>query len=532
MRISKLMLPVALLAGALALAGCGGGSDAPTTPNPPPPPPPPGGTPVTLESATTAVNACGTDACVDGVVTGAAGDLTAAELATLRSRADARKKEIADGTPLTGLNVSAANQLADALAGSEALQLGSRHINPANAEPRGNVPWKEHATAGLPGGWAGEGWREPNPEGSSGEEQDMRVWTENPKHISQKYEAFFSEINGIAFADRGVTAAPAPVNGAEGVVTLVDVNSAGFVDPGLREALPSNFFTSGWTYNADVFPDDTAQAGWELRGSFHGVPGKFVCSTSARCSMQEDDDGNLEAGSDFTKPSVPLTTTGTADGIRFVPSNFDSDETDVPALFAKLANPNFLSFGVYWTTVIDDDGDVTALRVDPFAGGGVKYDQIANIVQSGTGNLKANYSGSAAGTYVRTIVNDDNDREATGYGGFSADANLTAVFGTSEDKLTGTISDFVRRNDQASAGAAPHSSWKVELEGDIENNGSVTSDSFHAQFHGAVNTDAQSNGHRLAPYGLVGTFEHSFDSGYVAGAFGAECDGSNCVRND
>ena len=53
-----------------------------------------------------------------------------------------------------------------------------------------------------------------------------------------------------------------------------------------------------------------------------------------------------------------------------------------------------------------------------------------------------------------------------------------------------------------------------------------------AQFHGTVNTEAQSNGHRLAPYGLVGTFEHSFDSGYVAGAFGTECDGGNCVKND
>ncbi|MCY4242792.1 MAG: hypothetical protein OXD36_13755 [Rhodobacter sp.] len=185
---------------------------------------------------------------------------------------------------------------------------------------------------------------------------------------------------------------------------------------------------------------------------------------------------------------------------------------------------------------------MTALRVDPFAGGGVAVPSgyIGNIVQSGTGNLTAKYSGSAAGTYVRTIVNDDNDREATGYGGFSADANLTAVFGTSEDKLTGTISDFKLRSDQASAGAAPHGSWEVELEGDIDSSSGLVGeagDSFHAQFYGGATDKRQSNGHGYAPYGLVGTFEHSFGKddpayGHVAGAFGAECDGGNCVRND
>ena len=186
MRISKFTLPALTVAGALALAACGGGGGTTTVVDDND-----DDDPVTLASATTSINACATAACVDGVVEGAEGDLTAAELVTLRATADARKTAIADGTPLTGLNVSAANQLADALAGSEALQLGSRHIDTKNAEPRGNVPWKDHETAGLPGGWEGEGWREPNPEGSSGEEQDMRVWTENPKHISEKYEAFF-----------------------------------------------------------------------------------------------------------------------------------------------------------------------------------------------------------------------------------------------------------------------------------------------------------------------------------------------------
>ena len=523
MRISKFTLPALTVAGALALAACGGGGGTTTVVDDND-----DDDPVTLASATTAINACATAACVDGVVEGAEGDLTAQQLATLGATADARKAAIAAGTPLTGLNVSAANQLADALAGSEALQLGSRHINPATAEPLGNVPWKDHETAGLSGGWAGEGWREPNPEGSSGEEQDMRVWTENPKHISEKYEAFFPSGEAATLNARGVASRTA----GSGTLTLEGVNSAAFTDEE-KDALPSNFYTSGFTHRPDPDGDGAEVAQWELRGSFHGVPGKFVCPTGQRCSQQADDDGNPATPTDLSKPSLAIGTATDITGITFVPSNFNADETDVPALFAKKANPDFLSFGVYWTTVINDDGDVEAIRVDPFAGGGVPYTDTESIVLSGTGNVTAKYSGSAAGTYVRTIVNDDNDREATGYGGFSADANLTAVFGNSEDKLTGKISDFELRSDQASAGAAPHGSWEVELEGDIKA-GVVTSDSFHAQFQGVPGDKRQSNGHGLAPYGLVGTFEHSFEdrSGYVAGAFGAECDGSNCVRND
>jgi len=524
MRISKFTLPALTVAGALALAACGGGGGTTTVVDDND-----DDDPVTLASATTAINACATAACVDGVVEGAEDDLTEEQLATLQGTAGEKKTALAAGTPLTGGDVSAANQLADALAGSEALQLGSRHINPANAEPRGNVPWKDHATAGLPGGWEGEGWREPNPEGSSGEEQDMRVWTENPKHISQKYEAFFP-VGGDS--EKGFSARVAEDNANEGRLTLENVNAFSSDE---KAALPSNFFTSGWT-RVDVGDDgDATNDDWKLEGSFHGVPGTFTCLNTNVDTCFADNPATTDNVSDPIDQGNSASAVDLA-GIVFDPSNFATDETDVPALFAKLANPNFLSFGVYWTTVYDDDGDVTAIRVDPFAGGGGEYDAIDDIVQSGQGNLTAKYSGSAAGTYVRTIVNDDNDREATGYGGFSADANLTAVFGTAKDTLTGTISDFKSRNDQASAGAAPDGSWEVELKGDIAPGGSVAGKDgdFYAQFHGAVNTEAQSNGHRLAPYGLVGTFEHSFadKSGHVAGAFGTECDGGNCVRND
>ncbi len=316
---------------------------------------------------------------------------------------------------------------------------------------------------------------------------------------------------------------------ANGVVALAAVNGASFN----KETVPSNFYTAGFTYNAD------AQGGprWELRGDFHDVPGIFTCPDE-QTGCGENSAGN-GGGVDNTKPSDPIGDTEiTAGTIKFIPTNFDKDETHVNAKWAKLQNPDFLNFGVYWNTEINDDGEVTTISVDPFAGGGMKYTATEKIVRSGEGNLTANYSGGAGGVYVRTVTDANDDRMATGYGEFTADANFKAVFGTAKDELSGTITNF---KTVSGTGADAVESWEVELKGDIAKaSGSVTvEDSFHAQFYGDVRRDKdgdevrQSNGHGYAPYGLVGTFQSGdqLSDGHVTGAFGTECDGGNCVHN-
>ena len=193
--MDKRFIPVAMLAGALALAGCGGGSDTPAVGN--------GGgngggdavTPETLDGATAKITACTTAACVDGVVTGAEGELTPAQLATLGATADARKKAIAAGTPLGGLSKEAAEQLADALAGGEALRPRSRHIDTLNAKLEPNENW-EKGTGSAIGGWEARSYNIPNPEGSSGRVQDIRVWQENDVYIRQLYREFFRSGKG------------------------------------------------------------------------------------------------------------------------------------------------------------------------------------------------------------------------------------------------------------------------------------------------------------------------------------------------
>ncbi|MCY4240280.1 MAG: hypothetical protein OXD36_00880 [Rhodobacter sp.] len=540
--MDKRFIPVAMLAGALALAGCGGGSDAPTASSErqnPPAGDPPGGPTVTLAGATTSINACGTDACVDGVVTGAAGDLTAAELATLRSRADARKAAIAAGTPLSGLSKAAAEELADALAGGEALRPGSRHITENDAQLEPNEPWKKLVGSAI-GGWEARSYNIPNPEGSSGRVQDIRVWQENDVYIRQLYREFFATGNqghtdGNIDNTSGVTA-------ATGAVTLADLGADAFD----RETVPSNLFTAGFTYNAD---DDR----WELRGDFYDVPGVFVCPATGRCAQQlvdTDDDPATDpvattvddTNGDFTKPSLPIADQdgripSSVTGIQFLPTNFSTDETHVNAKWAKNPNPDFLNFGVYWNTEINDDGEVTTISVDPFAGGAQLHNGTERIVISDEGNLTANYSGGAGGVYVRTVTDANDDRMATGYGEFTADANFTAKFGTAEDSLSGKITNF---KTVSGTGADAVGTWEVEFEDLAIKSGAVNVDeSFHAQFYGDVRRDKdgvevrQSNGHGYAPYGLVGTFQSGdqLSDGHVTGAFGTECDGSNCVHN-
>ena len=136
---------------------------------------------------------------------------------------------------------------------------------------------------------------------------------------------------------------------------------------------------------------------------------------------------------------------------------------------------------------------------------------------------------------MRTATNENDDREATGYGEFGADARFTAVFGESldEDTLSGTIRNFETLSKCDDCTGA-NSAWELEFSGDIVG-GVVTEDDFHARFQGAPATNPvrQSNGHGFAPYGLVGTFDSSdqLPNGHVTGAFGTECDGNNCVHN-
>ncbi len=529
----------ALLAAMLAIAGCGGGSSSTGSgtgggegggDNG-------GGDPVTKESISMKIKDCGDADCVDAAIQEAKdGGISGAELAALEDEAETRKGEFAPAgaTALAGLEKTQADELLDAIEGSEALPLTSSHISEMTAELANSETWEDGPSGTGPniGGWTGNSHHIPNPAGSSGRIQDIRYWTENEVYLSQNYIAFFTG-NG-----KGV-----PLIGSSGVVAatgVVSLHPTG--TPAARgsfnvDAVPSDFFTESWTWNADYDPDtpdnNSDNGRWELKGDFVDVPGTFVLPSGSAFVLNDNNRERADPTNPAQRTALPINAENVS-GITFHPTNF-SETTKVDAKWAKLQNPNFLNFGLYWNTDVTDKNEVTSIQVDLFAGGGRKYQETRDIVLSGDGVLTATYSGGAAGLYVRTMTDDNDDRVATGFGEFTADANFEAKFaGSGKDTLSGTIGNFKK---VTGTGADPDSAWEVKLSGDITDGGaSDKGDTFNAQFYGNVAPERQSNGHHFAPYGLVGTFQSGVgtaaDGGQVSGAFGAECRGSNCTKQN
>ncbi len=530
----------ALLAAMLAIAGCGGGSSSTGT----------GGGNDTggeggsqksqaAQTISTAIAACADAACVDDEIAKAEADgsgVSAEELATLQTEAETRKMAIANADPsLSESELAAAFQLLDALADSEALELTNDQIRTNNAElTDASLFTEDHMKTFVKiSGWEGKSYEIRNPENVFTEEHDLRIWTKNNPYRSQKYVEFFVDGNPEALGVTRNASFNLATNGGQ-----VNIPDGTGPNSALAAALPGNFFTEKFTRVLNSAGD--AIVSWELTGTFFEVPGKFVCLAAAACSRTA---GNGDSG-DLTVAETPIGIglTANANGITFIPSRFGDegkDATDVPAKWAKDPDPKFMSFGSYWNTDYNDKGVVTSVRVDPFAGGAEPYMDTASIVTASEGSLIAKYEGGAAGVFVTTRKDANNDVVATGWGEFQARANLEANFGNAKDTLSATFDNFQRIG--TTGKGAPGDDWMVKLSGDIKTGKVDVNDSFHASFQGEPRLDKDGNiatigttGFRYAPYGVVGTFQSGaqIPNAQVTGAFGAECRGTNCSAND
>ena len=525
----------ALLAAMLAIAGCGGGSsssssDTNTTTE----------TPKTKAQFSTAIGACTTEACVTGLITQIEGStLSEADKTELKSEADGKIAMLDTDPSLTDSELAASFELLDALATSSALTPGNPYINTDNAELKtGSIflNTDKKAFADI-GGWTGASYNIPNPEGVSGEVHDLRIWTENTPYMEQKYVEFFLASATANPEALGVTRDETFLNSGgmgNGRVNIPAVP----IDSELARALPQYIFTRPFTPGfIDIDNDGSATSQWVLSGNLFGVSGTFVC-LAGKCL------GSNTVNPDQGATADPIGAGGTiADNdITFIPSQFGengNDASDIHADFAKVPDPKFLSFGSYWNTQIDPDGKVTSIRVDPFAGGAEAYVDTEAIIVSGQSVLTATYEGGAAGVYVRTMKDANDDIVGTGWGEFNATASVEAKFSASKDTLSATFNNF-KRIGTTGSGQDPADDWELKFSGDIDAGKVNNDDSFHASFQGAVRMkDGQPetigrSGARYAPYGIVGTFQSGaqLDNGSVTGAFGAECRGTNCSANN
>ena len=270
---------------------------------------------------------------------------------------------------------------------------------------------------------------------------------------------------------------------------------------------------------ADTTDNDGAPS--TFAGSFHGVPGSFACDGG--CTIQE-----LASGGYVT-----------SGGWEFTPADYAGLVTDRPTV--TISDPDFMHFG-YWTNTKDDSKGNPVVLARAFFNGTAPSDLSASAVRGidgfnaegavdDTKALVARYEGPASGLYVLKTFDPRGTVTPTESGQFTADAELTAVFGTSggvaerhQDSVRGTITGFTN-----AAGEEIDSKWRTALAATkFDSGGPVFSSVVTASgewqyslFGGAADDDTATTGvDERTPTGIAGQFNSHFTNGHVLGGFG------------
>ena len=333
--------------------------------------------------------------------------------------------------------------------------------------------------------------------GTLATEETVAVYTdiEAPMSKSVDFDAYYGDsTDGARLAADGLT---------NYVAAAGSVDALTSIPMAARTKFKSSMFPVGsrksYTYGAG--DDDKADASGGIDGSFGGVQGMYVCSSS--CVVTNDQSGNVESfGGTWT----------------FTPDSRSAMVTQVTA------DSQYLYFGWWQRTTMTAGGDVLAF--DPFYGG---TNPVTDVAATLTG--KAMYTGSATGKYA-TKSFDAGGLASAMAGEFTASAMLTADFGdgTAAGTISGEVMDFMANGESLG-------DWSVMLEevdfgdttavtsgvftgttasmiGDAEGTGS-----WMGQFFGGA--AAGVTGDAAHPKSVAGEFTADFPAAHISGAFGA-----------
>ena len=285
----------------------------------------------------------------------------------------------------------------------------------------------------------------------------------------------------------------------------------------------ASFPTAGDQIKSYATEDDTDTEGVDesdesmFSGSFHGIPGAYSCTGT--CTATADKNGLL------------MTLGGTW---TFDPD--DPGEGKMHLVYGVTADPDHLHFGYWLKTTPGEDDDPTTYAFQAFSGGAMAFDE-NNMGTSASAQVygQAEYSGDAAGVYVRKTLRPDGTLAKASTGEFTADANLTAYFGGDDVRaskhytIEGTVTDF-------RDGQTRFADWTVKLDpsdsfggannftGDTTGSEGVDEGSWSGTFYGPSELTADTTddgGARMQPSGVAGEFNAHFTNGHVAGAYGA-----------
>ena len=491
----------ALLAGMLALAGCGGGNSTD----------PVGGGMSDFDRLTGQIAAATTESAVNDIDLEADGlELTAAQKTTLETAKTNRIDAINNPPPPP----------ADAAAYATAIKAYKETDHGIGAIPTGisglfavgptisyknggveiSVVTKGGASTGTAATHPAKGWS-----GSKysfdydGTKQEGAIFTNLHGPAPQLYLDFVNaqhSISGISAENYDSTNREA----ATGVLTFA-ANTASLdvknivVSTGLIPSAPSTGQRSTITL---------AAAG-SVMGSYYGIAGTFACPAGGdNCVITRDDKGKITT-------SFNITFTPTASG----------DARDNAIVMNAVDDNEYLHFG-YWM----DGGEIyTFVGEKGYSG---------TVADYSTSNTTATYKGAAGGYYTH----------GTAAGEFTAKAELKAVFGTggttatdaavgsAHNGISGTISDFA-----ATTGGATLDAWKLTLgKADLPSSGSfagpvkgdttspdAASGKWSANFHEYTTQPTPADDVPAIPDAVTGQFTGNFGAGsHVAGAFAAE----------
>ena len=471
----------ALLAGMLALAGCGGGNSTGSG----------GGGMSDFDRLTGQIAAATTEAAVNDIDLEADGlELTAAQKTML---------ETAKTNRIDAINNPPAPP-ADAAAYATAIKAykapgdhmfskisGLFNVPPTISYKNGGVEisvvTKGGASTGTAATHPAKGWS-----GSKysfdydGTKQEGAIFTNRHGPEPQLYETFATD---HAADNAGIT-------NVAGVLTFV-ANTASLdvknivVSTGLLPSAPS----TGQRSTIKLAEDGS------VMGSYYGIAGTFACAGGDDCEITRDDKGKITT-------SVNITFTPTA----------SDDARDHAIVMNAVDDDEYLHFG-YWM----DGGEIYT-----FVGSNDGY--VPSTYDTTSTPATATYKGAAGGYYTH----------GTAAGEFTAKAELTANFGdlasvatAARNGISGTISDFA-----ATTGGATLDAWKLTLgKADLPSGalaGSVNGDTtspdaasgkWSAVFHELAGTTDDGATPDL-PDAVIGQFTGNFGAGsHVAGAFAA-----------
>lgn len=268
-----------------------------------------------------------------------------------------------------------------------------------------------------------------------------------------------------------------------------------------------------------------------ITGMFHGLDGRFACTTT-NCVITKVEGGGYSVTGEWT----------------FTP---DTSDTQLAALEVSISDPDYMRFG-YWTKESTNRKGEPTVEVQAIFEGTdpTTVAELQTLVDATAGaGGKATYEGPATGLYVRKEFDSKGEPEHLYHGRFTAEANLTAYFGVSEDvpvskqnAIEGTVTDFMDGDNEVRNG------WSVTLlpakfvdaatgavadptdfTGGTKPTGApetmAANGNWVGSFFGtaALDNDTDTDGNQTDyPSGVAGQFNGHFTDGHVVGAFGAD----------